>query len=157
MSGYPQRQQPKPVRRLLVVANETVESRAVLDAILASADEMSEVMVVVPALNTRLRHWMSDHDHARVAAEQRLIRRLDALRDAGVVAEGCIGDSDPLLAIRDILSVFPADEIIIATHPERQSNWLARRLPEYARATFPQPIRHIVVETAIDDFARVAA
>ena len=157
MNGYPQRQQPRPVRRLLVVANETVESPTILDAILASTDEMSEVMVVVPALNTRLRHWMSDHDHARIAAEQRLIRRLDALRDAGVVAEGCIGDADPLLAMRDILIVFPADEIIIATHPERRSNWLARRLPEEARATFPQPIRHIVVETAVEDVVRVAA
>ena len=139
MNGYPQRQQPRPVRRLLVVANESAESPAILDAILASTDEMSEVMVVVPALNTRLRHWMSDHDRSRIAAEHRLIRRLEALRDAGLFAEGCVGDSDPLLAMRDTLSVFPADEIIIATHAERRSNWLARRLPEYARARSRNP------------------
>ena len=86
-------------------------------------------MVVVPALNTRLRYWMSDLDHARLAAQWRLMRSLDALRDAGVAAEGCIGDADPFLAMRDILAVFPADEIVIATHPERRSNWLARDLP----------------------------
>jgi hypothetical protein len=156
MSTYPQRQP----RRILVVANETVESPAILEALLEShggGGEASEVMVLVPALNTRLRYWMSDIDHARLAAQWRLIRSLDALRDAGVVAEGCIGDADPFLAIGDILAVFPADEILIATHPERRSNWLARDLPAHARAAFPQPVRHIVVENAADVLVPVAA
>ena len=99
MSTYPQRQP----RRILVVANETVESPAILETLLERRDaadgEASEVMVVVPALNTRLRYWMSDLDHARLAAQWRLMRSLDALRDAGVAAEGCIGDADPFLAM----------------------------------------------------------
>ena len=157
MSTYPQHQP----RRILVVANKTVESPTILEALLESLEDTggaaTEVMVVVPALNTRLRYWMSDLDHARLAAQWRLIRSLDALRDAGVVAEGCIGDADPLLAIRDILAVFPADEIVIATHPERRSNWLARDLPAHVRSAYAQPVRHIVVETAADELLRLAA
>jgi hypothetical protein len=157
MSTYPKREP----RRILVVANETVESPAILETLLERRDnsrgEASEVMVVVPALNTRLRYWMLDLDQARMAAQWRLMRSLDALREAGVVAEGCVGDADPFLAMTDVLAVFPADEIVIATHPEHRSNWLARDLPAHARAAFPQPVRHIVVEVLAHELTRAAA
>src|SRR5215211_7327526 len=74
---------------LLIVANETVEGTALVEAardIALSHD--AEVFVVAPALNTRLRHWMSDSDGARAAAEARLAGCLARLREAGVRAAG---------------------------------------------------------------------
>src|SRR4051794_6902562 len=70
---------------LLVIANETVEGNALVETvrdIALCAD--CEVLVVAPALNSRLRHWMSDTDGAYHAAEQRLAGCLARLRDAGV-------------------------------------------------------------------------
>ncbi len=134
-------------RRILVVANETVDGTVLHEAIRFRARNVGgEVLVVAPALDTRLRHWMPDSDGARRDAEQRLARSLDRLRAAGIHARGQIGDSDPLQAIADALLVFAADEIVIATHPEARSEWLARDLVARARVRFDQPVLHIVVD-----------
>jgi len=134
---------------LLIVANETVEGSALVDTvrdIALSTD--AEVLVVAPALNSRLRHYMSDSDGARHAAEQRLAGCLARLRDAGVRAEGHVGDADPLRAMEDAMAVFKADEIVIGTHPEERSNWLAHDIVSRACARFGLPVAHIVVDVA---------
>ena len=137
------------MRRLLVVANETVEGEALHDAIRArAAARGSEVLVVAPALNTRLRHWMSDSDGAHRAADQRLAGCLARLREAGVRAAGHVGDADPIRAIEDALRAFPADEIVIGTHPEERSNWLARDLVGRTCAVYGLPVVHVVVDLA---------
>jgi nucleotide-binding universal stress UspA family protein len=139
-------------RRILVISNDTVTGTVLHQAIRFRAKNVGgEVLVVAPALNSRLRHWMSDVDAARRAAEERLEACLERLAAAGVHARGEIGDGDPLQAIADALSVFAADEIIIATHPEERSHWLARDLVRRARARFDQPILHIVVDLAQHD------
>jgi hypothetical protein len=134
-------------RRVLVVSNETVEAGILHDTIVSTA-HATEVMVVAPALNTRVRHWTNDEDRARRDADERLAGCLSALRDAGVQASGSVGDADPLLAIADALAVFPADELLIATHPEERSNWLAHDLVGRACARFSLPVVHLVVEDA---------
>src|SRR3954452_11468495 len=73
-----------------------------------------EVLVVAPALNSRLRHWMSDDDAALAHAGERATAWVDQLRRGGVLAHGHVGDADPLQAIADVLPLFPADEILIA-------------------------------------------
>ena len=134
-------------RRILVVANETVGGQTLRSAILAkSADVREEVLVVTPALNSPLKHWISDEDGARAAAQQRLDRSLEQLADAGVQARGEVGDGDPLQAMEDALRTFGADEIIISTHPEGRSNWLERGVVEKARERFAVPITHVVVD-----------
>jgi GABA permease len=139
-------QQP---HQLLVIANETIEGQALHDAVRErAAARRTEVLVVAPALNSRLRHWMSDSDDARRAAEDRLIGCLQRLERGGVHAQGWVGDADPLRAIDDALSVFSARELIVATHPEERSNWLARNLVERARARYDVPVVHVVVDTA---------
>jgi hypothetical protein len=135
-------------KRILVVANETVEGALLHQTVRARGKGTAEVHVVSPALNSRLRHWISDVDKARHAAEDRLARCLGRLRGAGLDARGSVGDSDPLLAIADVLHFFPADEIVIATHPEERSNWLERDLVERARSRYALPIVHVVVATS---------
>lgn len=135
--------------RLLVVSNETVEGDTLHELIgHRSLLQGTEVFVVAPALNSRVRHWLSDEDSARRAAGERLRRALARLDDAGVPADGHVGDADPIQAIEDALRIFPADELIIATHPEPRSNWLAHRLVERAGETLDLPVTHVVVDLA---------
>lgn len=132
---------------ILVVTNETAVGHVLFDTVIeAAVPHRAEVTVVAPALNSRLRHWLSDEDAARRAATERLDYCLRQLRAAGVRAAGNIGDADPLRAIDDELAVRSADRLIIATHPEHRSNWLEQRLVERARATFVVPVIHVVVD-----------
>jgi hypothetical protein len=95
------------------------------------------------ALNSRLHHWVSDLDGAIEQARDRLDRAVDALAAHGVDAVGSVGDSDPLVAIDDALRSFAAHEIIIATHPPGQSNWLERNLVERVRERHGLPVTHL--------------
>ena len=137
----------KGERRILVVANETVGGRTLRSMILEkSLDVREKVLVVTPALNSPLKHWASDEDDARAAAQERLDASLAELAAAGVHARGEVGDGDPLQAVEDALRTFGADEIIISTHPEGRSNWLERGVVEKARERFAVPITHVVVD-----------
>ena len=134
-------------RRILVIANETVGGGALRERIRErSRDVRAEVLVVTPALNSPLRHWASDEDAARAAAQQRLDASLRRLEEAGISARGEVGDGDPLQAIEDALRTFGADEIILFTHPEGRSHWLERGVVHKARERFAVPITHVVVD-----------
>jgi GNAT superfamily N-acetyltransferase len=137
-----------PARRILVVANETAAGAVLHEAIRFRARVDTEVLVVAPALNTRLRHWLSDEDLARRSAEARLVRCLDRLAAVGIDAHGMVGDADPVQAIADSLYFFRADEIVIATHPEARSHWLSRKIVTRARERFGLPVGHVVVSSA---------
>ena len=150
------RQRPRPAhvvhddphpRRILVVANETVggdELISLLREKAAAAD--ADVMLVCPALNTKVRTWTSDVDPARAEAQERLDASLARLEQAGVRARGDIGDGDPLQALEDALREFPADEIVLSTHPEGRSHWLEQGVVVDARQRFDVPLTHVVVD-----------
>ena len=134
-------------RLILVVANETVGGERLRDEISSRSEGYDEhVLVVTPALNSHLRHWASDEDHARVEAQKRLEASLERLRAGGIDAKGEVGDAEPLQAMEDALRLFGADEIIISTHPEGRSHWLEKGIVETARERFAVPITHVVVD-----------
>jgi hypothetical protein len=136
--------------RLLVVANETVQGEALLKEIGDRCrDRHCEVMVVTPALTaSRASHWASDIDEAIELARQRMELSLIEIKQLGFKAKGEIGDSDPNVAIEDALRVFPADEILISTHPPDRSRWLERGVVDKARERIELPITHVVVDLA---------
>ncbi len=137
-------------RRILVVANETVAGRALRDEVVRRAGGDADVLVVCPALNSPIRHWASDEDGARAAAEQRLEESLSALAAEGVAARGEVGDADPVQAMDDALRTFGADEIVISTHPPGRSNWLEKAVIEKAGERYPVPITHVVVDLELE-------
>ena len=138
---------PPDEHRILVVANETVGGSELLREIRArSGAGRARVLVVCPALNSPLRHWVSDEDDARAAAGERLDASLAAMRAAGLDATGEIGDGDPIQAIEDALRTFRPDELIISTHPLGRSHWLERGVVEKARERFALPVTHVVVD-----------
>jgi hypothetical protein len=133
--------------RILVMANETLGGGALRDEIAhRSRDRETEVRIVCPALNTKLKHWISDEDEARRRAQVRLDDMLSQLEAHGVAAGGDIGDADPVQAMEDALRLFPADEAIISTHPLGRSHWLEREVVKHARERFPIPITHVIVD-----------
>jgi hypothetical protein len=143
----PPRRGAENERRILVIANETVGGATLREEIRRRAESYEEqVLVVCPALNSPLRHWASDEDAARAAAQERLARSLARLSEAGVEARGQVGDAEPLQAMEDALRTFGADEIIISTHPEGRSNWLEKGVVTGARERFAVPITHVVVD-----------
>ena len=107
-----------------------------LDGVVPAELPDAEVLVVAPALNSRLRHWLSDDDGARRRAEERVTAFVARLEQQGVHAAGRVGDADPLLAIADALPTFPADEIVIAAEPERADDLLVRAHDHFAVPVF---------------------
>jgi hypothetical protein len=138
--------------RLLVVANETVQGEALLSEIRDRCrDRDCEILVLTPALaSSRAAHWASDVDEAMELARQRMELSLIEIRQLGLKAKGEIGDSDPNMAMEDALRVFPADEIVISTHPPERSRWLEHGVVDKARERIDLPITHVVVDLTAD-------
>jgi hypothetical protein len=127
---------PTTRRRILVLANETVASDLLQRVVVyAAGDRGADVLVVAPAPTRR-------------DVEERLTVCLASLRVHGLAAEGYVGDVDPLVAADDAMSLFRADELVVATHPERRSSWLARDVVGRLRARFALPVYHVVVDAA---------
>lgn len=140
-----------PHKRLLVISNATCTGTELFDEIHRHSTERdTEVLVVAPALISRLHWWMSDGDAGSAEAQERLTISLERLRAAGIPARGAFGDADPLQAIDDAMRVFHPDEIVIATHPRGRSNWLERDVVAHARERFHVPITHVEVDSATD-------
>jgi GABA permease len=135
-------------RRVLVIANETCAARGVVDEVRYRGGPGAEVMVVAPALaRGRLEPWLSsDSERRRADALERLDASVTAFTDAGIPAQGALGDADPMQALDDALRTFDPDEVIISTHPPQRSNWLERQVvakarERYRRAPHPPPPR----------------
>jgi GABA permease len=138
-------------RRVLVVANETVQGEELLSTISTLAlIERTQFLVVCPALNSRLKTFTSDEDPARAAARARLDVTLARLASVGIEASGEVGDGDPLVAVDDAMRTFGPNEIVISTHPPGKSNWLERGIVESVRARYDVPVTHVVVELAAE-------
>jgi hypothetical protein len=142
--------------RVLVIANQTVGGRALLEEISnRSRARNSEILVLTPALaRSRAAHWASDTDEATELARQRMELSLQAIEEAtGLRARGLVGDSDPNIAIEDALREFPADEIIISTHPPERSRWLEQGVVSRARDEIDLPVTHVVVDLEAEQAA----
>jgi hypothetical protein len=130
---------------LLVVANQTATNEALVAELRRRQDAGPVVVhLVVAALTTRVRHWLSDIDEATRAAHARVDTALAVMRRAGVTLTAEAGDGDPLSAISDALARFPADEILICTLPVERSHWLERDIIGHAESRFPVPVTHII-------------
>jgi hypothetical protein len=135
------------VHRILVIANETVGGRTLSEELIRRTGGRDvEILVVAPALNSPLRHWVSDEDNARAAARDRVDASVAKLAGTGLAVRGEIGDGEPLQAMEDALRTFGADEIVISTHPVGRSHWLEQGLVENARKRFSCPITHVIVD-----------
>ena len=75
-------------------------------------------------------YWDPDTEEA-TATLALAIPLLEEAADGHV--EGLVGDTDPLVAVRDAIERFGFDEVIVSTLPARVSRWLRRDLPTRVR------------------------
>jgi hypothetical protein len=135
------------VRHILVLANETVVGKSLIDAVVRRAAEGPLRVTVISPQNAPRAGYVVYEDERRSAAERRLRSTLDLLHEAGIAARGAVVDPDPLQALRDALGEYEPDEVIISTHPEERSGWLRGNLIDRARkAAGDIPVEHVVVD-----------
>jgi hypothetical protein len=103
---------------VLVVTTARIEGAGAVDAVRdarARAGATADVLVLAPALNRPVSHWLSDLRQARLEAQERLAVSIGVLATAGIDARGQVGDTDPVQAIEDVLRSFSAAEVVFVT------------------------------------------
>jgi hypothetical protein len=123
-------------RSFLVVANVTATSDELLDELRARAQrETCSFTLVIPA---------TPFAGGRGAATEQLSQALEQLHEAGLEADGMVGNADPILAVTDAWDPKKYDEIILSTLPMRFSKWLHAGLPERISKLTDAPVTHVV-------------
>jgi hypothetical protein len=130
-------------RTILVVANETLGGRRLMDAVRERAGDDVRFILCVPQNRPHAGLVIYD-DAVFEAAQVRLDLALEVIRDEGVRAIGEVGDSDPFTATIDAVREYQPEEIIISTYPETRSGWMRRDLIERVRDATGLPVIHIV-------------
>ncbi len=134
------------MKRILVVANETVAGRPLIDAVKRHASHGEvEVHVICPQ-NQPKHGYVIYESQVREATENRLKMTLAMLREAGIEATGEVMDPDPYAAVMDALGEQDYDEIIVSTHPETRSGWLREGLVDRIKRASRRPVEHVVVD-----------
>jgi len=133
--------------RILVIANETMVGRELRGELLRRGEPRPELRVVAPVLPSRAHFVASDIDGDLREARARLDATLAWAHDHRFDAAGRVGgDTTPMTAVEDELRRYPADELIVSTHPPGRSNWLESGLVQRARAELDIPVTDVIVD-----------
>ncbi len=109
-------------RNILIVANRTAATPALLAAVRTRASESPcRFTLLVPRP-----YWDADTEESAITLELAIPLLQEA---AGSRVEGFVGAEDPFLAVSAALEAEPYDEIIVSTLPARVSHWLHIDLP----------------------------
>jgi hypothetical protein len=133
---------------LLVVANETVTGRRLIEAVERRKNGELRVTVICPVSQPG-RAYVVYEDTRRAAAGRRLDRTLTMLHDEGISAHGLVVETDPVTAVRDAIAQLEpqVDEIVVATHPQQKSGWLRKNVIDRIRdAAGGLAVEHVVVD-----------
>jgi hypothetical protein len=134
------------VKTILVIANETLGGRSLLDAVRARAAE-GEVRFVICVPQNRPRSGLVVYDDAVFdAAQVRVDLALEFIRAEHINAIGEVGDPDPYTATIDAVLAYRPSEIIISTYPETRSGWLRRDLIDRVRDATGLPVEHVIAD-----------
>jgi hypothetical protein len=111
-------------RRVLIVANQTSGTSALLDRLRALAEEQPSMfsLLIPDAKKSARTDWTLE-----VALP--LLRRA-----AGRPVDGLTGGADPFEAVRATVADDHYDLILISTLPQKASKWLRRDLPRRVQA-----------------------
>lgn len=116
---------------VLVVANRTAATPALLDAVRARAAEgNARFTLLVPKSPHGLHRVVDPEDSGGGEAEETLALAVPLIEEAaGSTVEGRVGDAEPLAAIEDAVNTGEYTEIILSTLPATVSRWLKLDLP----------------------------
>jgi hypothetical protein len=132
------------MHRYLVVAHHTLAGTKLLERLRELADHApSTFHVLVPAEPPSGHSW-TEGDAIRVA-RARLQQALERFASLGVEVTGEIGDSNPLLAVEDVLLRDPNFEaIVVSTLPPGPSRWLKLDLPSRIAGRTGLRVIHVI-------------
>jgi hypothetical protein len=138
---------PGAQRRVLVVANRTLQGEELRAQLRNRAEDGAALRVLAPILTSRSHYMATDVDKELEEARERLAQALAWAQGEGMHVTGKVGDPIVALgAIEDELRLFGADEVIISTHPAGKSNWLETGIVERLREELDIPVTHVVVD-----------
>jgi hypothetical protein len=142
------------VVHILVIANETAASPALLDALRERAAGADVHVTVISPVSEPRHGYVVYQDTRRSSASRRLEKTLGLLRGSSIPAQGFVVETSPVQAAKDALAQLePApDEIIVSTHGLQRSSWLRRDVvQEIGRAAGDVPVSHVMAadETAV--------
>jgi hypothetical protein len=136
-------------KQVLVVANVTATSDELIAALRRRAErESTGFTLIVP---------VTPLGGGRAAAPAKVQDAVAQLREAGLDAEGAVGDGDPIVAVTEAWDPRRYDEIIISTLPAGVSRWLLADLPHRVERITGAPVLHIISEPPKPDYATVEA
>jgi len=141
-------------KHVLVIANETVAGRSLIEAIERRRKDGPVRVTVITPVNQPREGYVVYEDTRRAAAGRRLEQTLEALRAAGIPASGHVVETDPVAATRDAIATLepPPDEVVVSTHPQQRSGWLRRNVVDRIRdAAGGLPVEHVVVDLERED------
>jgi hypothetical protein len=119
--------------KLLVISSRTLSSDALLTHMVRRTEHApTEFTIVVPG--------------GPSAEGGGLRAALERFRAHGLAVDICIGDRDPLMAVRDHWSPSRYDEIVVVTLPSQSSRWLASGLPSRVQRATGALVTHVVAE-----------
>jgi hypothetical protein len=132
--------------KLLVLTPEPVDAE-MLRTVLGGDVSDAEVLVVSPAGHrSKLAFWVSDADEAIAEAQSAQEETVERLEEQGIDAAGDTGESEPAVALRDALAAFPADRIVVFSHPEGDRDYREDQGLADAERRFGVPVTHALIE-----------
>ena len=121
---------------VLVLANVTASSDELLGALVRLSErEPTHFELIVPA---------GPFGGSRDSATANLNAALARLRDAGLDADGSVGDDDPCVAVSEVYDPKQHDRIVVSTLPLGSSKWLHAGLPERIAKLTAADVTHVV-------------
>lgn len=123
--------------KLLVVANQTVDSDELHEALLARTRTGPVTVTLIAPQD------------AHSGLGHRLNAALRRLHDAGIEAEGMLGDVDPCVAAMEAWDPRLYDEIVVCTLPTGTSRWLQIDVPHRIARMTDATVSHVVAEARV--------
>jgi hypothetical protein len=132
--------------KLLVLTPEPVDADLLRTTLGDDVVEGAEVLVVSPATNrSKLAFWVSDPDEAIAEAETAQEETVERLEEEGVDAAGDTGESEPAVALQDALATFPADRIVVFSHPDGERDYREDEGVAEIERSSGIPVTHAVI------------
>ena len=137
------------MRRYLIVAHKTLGGDHLLDHVRSlRAEGPCRFLLLVPQEHPTDHPWTEGEVAA--TARRKLQEGLDRFHDEGIIADGEIGDANPVYAVSSVIrreGPGGFTEIILSTLPPGPSRWLRWDVPSRLRREHPElPITHLVAE-----------
>jgi hypothetical protein len=108
-------------------------------------DATDKIKVVVPVTGQGILDWLASDEKAFTHAEE--VAQGMAEQLPGETVEAVAGEANVGLAVRDALATFPADEIVVAVHPDAKEGLVESIATEDAprHSVEGVPVRFLVV------------